>query len=247
MRKLNLIITLLLCNFLFSQTENKILKINYNLIPISQHYFNHDASTPQETKDFDIALRTGYNFNYSLYYNLKEKNSFFVLDTLIVTKVKGKEDYWTDPENKINFCKTNKDGSYQRMEKVFDQEVYVNGKNDIQWEFTNETREILGYQCTKAVSKDKDLLLTVWFTKEIPIQAGPSMFNNLPGLVLWAEDYFSTISVNKISYETNDSNYNKAVENVTNKLKKIEDDDFSNENVFLLRKSKLVSQLKLMR
>jgi hypothetical protein len=73
------------------------------------------------------------------------------------------------------------------------------------------------------------------------------MFNNLPGLVLWAEDYFSTISVNKISYETNDSNYNKAVENVTNKLKKIEDDDFSNENVFLLRKSKLVSQLKLMR
>ena len=247
MKQLHLTIVLLLCNFLFSQTENKILKINYNLIPISQYYFNHDSSTPQETKDFDIALRSGYNFNYSLYYNLAEKTSAFVLDTLIVTKVKGKEDYWTDPENKINFCIVSKDGRYKRKEQVFDQEIYISGKNDIEWEFINETREILGYKCTKAISKEKDLLISVWFTKEIPLQTGPSLFNSLPGVVLWAEDYFSTISVTKISYENNISNYNKAIENVNNKLKKIDEDDFSDEKVFLLRKTKLISQLKSMK
>lgn len=233
---------------MFSQKENQILKIKYNLIPFSQHYFNHDASTPQETKDFDIALRSGYNFNFSLYYNLKEKKSIFILDTLIVTKVKGKEDYWTDPENKINFCFTEKDGSYKRKEQVFDQEIYVTGnKNDIEWEFLNETKDILGYKCHKAISKNKELLLTVWFTKEIPIQAGPSLYNNLPGIVLWAEDYFNTISVSKISYEKNITNYNNAVLKISAFLKKVDEDDFSKENVFLHRKAQLISQLKSMR
>lgn len=248
MKKLNLFITLLISVCMFSQKENQILKIKYNLIPFSQHYFNHDASTPQETKDFDIALRSGYNFNFSLYYNLKEKKSIFILDTLIVTKVKGKEDYWTDPENKINFCFTEKDGSYKRKEQVFDQEIYVTGnKNDIEWEFLNETKDILGYKCHKAISKNKELLLTVWFTKEIPIQAGPSLYNNLPGIVLWAEDYFNTISVSKISYEKNITNYNNAVLKISAFLKKVDEDDFSKENVFLHRKAQLISQLKSMR
>lgn len=248
MKKLNLFIALFISVYMFSQKENQILKINYNLIPISQHYFNHDASTPQETKDFDIALRSGYSFNYSLYFDIKEKKSIFVFDTLIVTKVKGKEDYWTDPENKINFCLTEKEGSYKRKEQVFDQEIYVIGnKDEIEWEFLNDTKDILGYKCHKAVSKNKDLLLSVWFTKEIPLQTGPSLYNNLPGVVLWAEDYFNTISVSKISYEKNISNYNNAILKISDTLKNIDENDFSKENIFLLRKVKLVSQLKSMK
>lgn len=248
MIKFNVLIALLFSACMFSQKEKQILKIEYNLIPLSQHYFNHDASTPQETKDFDIALRSGYKFNFSLYFDLKERKSVFVFDTLIVTKVKGKEDYWTDPENKINFCLTEKDGSYKRKEQVFDQEVYVTGsKDDIEWEFLNETKDILGYKCYKAISKNKELLFSVWFTKEIPIQAGPSLFNNLPGVVLWAEDYFNTISVSKISYEKNMTNYNNAILKISNTLNKIDESDFSKENVFLLRKLQLIAQLKLMR
>jgi GLPGLI family protein len=232
----------------FAQGGNKILKINYNLIPISQYYFNHDDSTPQETKDFDMALRSGYNFNYSLYYDLKNKKSVFVLDTLIVTKIKGKEDYWTDPENKIGFCIVEKNGFYKRKEQVFDQEVYIEGKNNsIEWDFLDETKEILGYKCQKAVSKDKNLLLSVWFTREIPIHTGPSMFINLPGVVLWAEDYFSTISVSKISYENNSDSYQIIVNKIQDSLKKINNNDFSKENTFLLRKSQLVSRLKSMK
>ncbi|WP_051197410.1 GLPGLI family protein [Flavobacterium soli] len=236
--------TVFFLNFAFSQSDKNILKINYSLLPISQYYFNHDASTPQEEKDFDIALRTGYNYNYSLYYNLKEKKSLFVLDTLIVTKVKGKEDYWTDPENKINFCIIQKDGYYKRKEQIFDQEIYITGKDNIEWEILNDTKEIMGYKCYKAISKNKDLMFTVWFTKEIPVQTGPSLYNNLPGLVLWAEDYFSTISVTKISYEKNYSNYTKSESTIKNELKNIKQNDFTEETVFLLKKTNLVSQFK---
>jgi GLPGLI family protein len=244
MKIFSLFIAVLLSNFVFSQDDKSILKINYRLLPISQYYFNHDASTPQEEKDFSVALRSGYDFSYSLYYNLKEKKSLFVFDTLIVTKVKGKEDYWTDPENKINFCVTQKDGSYKRKEQLLDQEVFITGKNNVEWEILKETKEIMGYKCFKAVSKDKSLLYTVWFTKEIPVQTGPSLFNNLPGVVLWAEDYFSTISVTKISYEKNYNNYIKTENVIINVLKKIKESDFFKESVFLLKKSNLVSQFK---
>ena len=49
---------------------------------------------------------------------------------------------------------------------------------------TNEKKEILGYECTKAVSKDGKN--TIWFTKHIPIEAGP-LYANVGGLILEAE------------------------------------------------------------
>lgn len=244
MKKSFLVISILFTCIIQSQTPEQILKIDYKLIPISQYYFNHDASTPEEERTFDIALRSGYNFQYSLLFDLKTRRSIFNLDTLIVTKVKGKEDYWTDPENKIKFCITNSDGTYTRKEHLFDQEILIKGnKSSVQWEITNEFKEILGYECTKAVSKDKDMLFTVWFTKEIPIQTGPSLFNNLPGVVLWAEDYFSTISVTKISYQNNKKNYDKLEQIIQNQISK-DKDDIIEENIFLLKKSDLVNQLR---
>lgn len=49
---------------------------------------------------------------------------------------------------------------------------------------TNEKKEILGYECTKAVSKDGKN--TIWFTKHIPIEAGP-LYANVGGLILESE------------------------------------------------------------
>ena len=49
---------------------------------------------------------------------------------------------------------------------------------------TNEKKEILGYECTKAVSKDGKN--TIWFTKHIPVEAGP-LYANVGGLILEAE------------------------------------------------------------
>ena len=95
--------------------------------------------------------------------------------------------------------------------------------------------------------ENKELLYSVWFTKEIPIQTGPSFFNNLPGVVLWAEDYFNTISVSKISYEKNIRNYSNVNLKILDMLNKIDESDYSKENVFLLRKLQLIAQLKSMK
>lgn len=47
----------------------------------------------------------------------------------------------------------------------------------------NEVKQILGYECKKAVSSDGKK--TVWFTEHIPVSDGP-ISTNLPGLILEA-------------------------------------------------------------
>ena len=49
-------------------------------------------------------------------------------------------------------------------------------------------------------------MLTAYNTKEIPVSSGPSIFQGLPGLVVWVEDYFTTIELVDVEYIDMDSN-----------------------------------------
>ncbi|WP_291116757.1 GLPGLI family protein [Flavobacterium sp. UBA6135] len=64
------------------------------------------------------------------------------------------------------------------------------------WQITNESKYIDGFLCYKATTKrvektkysDRSFDVIAWFTPEIPIQAGPKQFYNLPGLILELKD-----------------------------------------------------------
>uniref|UniRef100_UPI004049D4ED GLPGLI family protein n=1 Tax=Flavobacterium sp. TaxID=239 RepID=UPI004049D4ED len=63
------------------------------------------------------------------------------------------------------------------------------------WRYLNESKIILGYKCKKAVAKFYGIDVYAWFTEEIPISDGPSIFSGLPGLILKIEDaYFEIIA-----------------------------------------------------
>lgn len=249
MKKLLLSGLIIFTIFQFANAQNvgdKILNVQYKLLPISQYYFNHTDATPVGEKEFDIALRSGYIFKYNLSVNLKTHQSLFVLDTLIVVKVKGKEDYWTDPEDKPKYCIKDKSGHYFRREDVLNHVVYIKGNpKSIDWEITNETKKILGFECLKAISRNKKHLITLWFTNEIPVSAGPSNFLGLPGLVLWAEDYFSTISVEKISYSENDGTFDEKYNKKLIEYNSQKKDDEIEDKIFLIKKAELSNQMML--
>lgn len=57
-----------------------------------------------------------------------------------------------------------------------------------EWEITDESKDIIGFQCFKANADYRGRRWTVWFTPEIPIQDGPWKLCGLPGLILEAED-----------------------------------------------------------
>lgn len=60
-----------------------------------------------------------------------------------------------------------------------------------EWNISDESKEIIGYQCFKAVTDYRGRRWTAWFAPEIPIQDGPWKLCGLPGLILEAEDNHS--------------------------------------------------------
>lgn len=57
-----------------------------------------------------------------------------------------------------------------------------------EWEISDETKEILGYQCFRATTDYRGRRWTAWFAPEIPVQDGPWKLCGLPGLILEAVD-----------------------------------------------------------
>lgn len=56
------------------------------------------------------------------------------------------------------------------------------------WKLLNETKKIQGYTCQKAILNYGKRKWEAWFTQEIPIQDGPHIFENLPGLIIQIND-----------------------------------------------------------
>lgn len=72
----------------------------------------------------------------------------------------------------------------------------------IEWKIKDESKNILGYACQKAVGKLYNREWTVWFTMDIPVSEGPWLLAGLPGLILEANDadnifHFTAIELSK--------------------------------------------------
>lgn len=65
---------------------------------------------------------------------------------------------------------------------------YVQPLPDLQWEMLSEQDTIGGYVCYAAHTDYGGRRWNVWYTMDIPMQAGPWKLNGLPGLILKAVD-----------------------------------------------------------
>lgn len=59
---------------------------------------------------------------------------------------------------------------------------------NIGWKIGKETKEIMGYTCTKATASHRGRDWTAWFTNDIPMSRGPLYFGGLPGLIMELSD-----------------------------------------------------------
>ena len=57
-----------------------------------------------------------------------------------------------------------------------------------QWTLLPDTATVCGYLCHKATAPFRGRVWTVWWSDEIPIDAGPWKLQGLPGLILKAQD-----------------------------------------------------------
>lgn len=66
--------------------------------------------------------------------------------------------------------------------------VYTEPLGEIQWEITDSTKTVLGYDCIKATANYHGRNWTAWFAPDIPLQEGPWKLTGLPGLILEASE-----------------------------------------------------------
>lgn len=84
--------------------------------------------------------------------------------------------------------KSNVDNSVTHYDVAGTDHMYsVEDKTPIDWELTDSTKTVLGYECILATADYHGRKWNVWFTPEIPLQEGPWKFYGLPGFILEAE------------------------------------------------------------
>ena len=89
----------------------------------------------------------------------------------------NEEDVWYNDYNKANFV---------QQKNVFGEKyLLTDSLLNIKWKITNESREIAGFNCRKAVGIIFDsVYVFAFYTDEITVSGGPMSLHGLPGLIL---------------------------------------------------------------
>lgn len=182
MNKIKIIITFLVLSFHLNAqqtfiTEGRIeFEKKVNLHKMIEDYYtwlNND-----NFKDKIPQFRTDY---FNLYF--KDNKTLFEKEK--------------DNEEKLPFFgddKTLEDIIYTDLQhqtfvkkgNVFGQSFLLSDSvRKVEWRITNDTRDIAGFECRKAVGKILDsVYIIAFYTDQIPVTGGPLSFCNLPGMVL---------------------------------------------------------------
>lgn len=181
------------------QQRNDYIKISYVATPNSQYQLHID---PEMHDPESIALGNAYNYHASLIVDPQTQRSIYKVDSLVMgTKPKGFEKARKMINDSIAYVIKESSDNVIKYEQIFQAQFYSKGsQQDLKWKITDKTQKMYGLSCRQAVPEEKDFLMNVWFTNDIPLMSGPMYFINLPGLVVRAEDFFWTVELDAITY-----------------------------------------------
>lgn len=80
-------------------------------------------------------------------------------------------------------------GQYSYYKQVLNSNLKYNDTiPSIKWQLTDSTKNICEYECRQAVGYVYGRTWTVWFATDLPLNYGPYILKDLPGLILAAKD-----------------------------------------------------------
>lgn len=173
--------------------EPTIIEVRYDRIEITD-------TTDRENRQFkdEVILRVGKNKSLFCCAKRLWRDSLMAVNPALFFEM-DRASFEKDPVAHSNTVSGGTYGSYiyknypaGRLTETnrFDMEYwkYEEEWEKPEWTLTEETKEILGYECFKATSDYRGRHWTAWFAPEIPVQDGPWKLCGLPGLILEAYD-----------------------------------------------------------
>lgn len=152
-------------------------KIEYEK-KINMHAMMGDDSWSEMFKDKLPQFRSTYfdlvfANNQSVYQNGREVDDKY-------------KDMWVSKTNEDLIYNNYDSGKTIASKQIFEKTYLVQDSLiNIEWRITNESRNIAGFECRKAVGKFMDSLYVIaFYTEEIVPSGGPEYFTGLPGLIL---------------------------------------------------------------
>ena len=179
-------ITVLLClvaHLSFSQASSSNLKVKYTEtihFEIPEHLKSRGFDIPESGENNKILFVENGESNYVVNKEDKEKE----VDDLDGNRYRRR---WAKRMAGSSMIYQNQDEKIQLEERdLFGKEFVIKDElHNYVWKvIATEQRDILGYTCMKAEYRDTSMLVTAWFTPQIPVSFGPRGFGGLPGLIL---------------------------------------------------------------
>ncbi|WP_027379511.1 GLPGLI family protein [Chryseobacterium daeguense] len=185
------------CLFVFISISFEAYSQNYKVI----YKLTYKAdSSDNKTRSKNMVLEL--NKDKSAFYTYE----FYKRDSIYREGLKsGKEVYQPMFDAEFSVIKNNDKSSISKLYNFPPTTVIYRldeVKNDFSWKIINETKKINNYTCQKAQLNYKGRNWVAWFTKDIPLNFGPYVFEGLPGAILFIEDSnknytFELISIQK--------------------------------------------------
>jgi GLPGLI family protein len=124
------------------------------------------------------------------------------LDTIVDI---GNSDTYSNED--VNYSRTyykNLKEKYVIYDKNYGIKSIIKDENyAVKWEITENSKEILGYNCQEALGDFRGRRYKAYFSKDIPFKNGPHKFDGLPGLILEVRSTDNVVSIvaEKIIFE----------------------------------------------
>lgn len=213
---MNKIITILLLIFAFSLSAQGIKGKAYY---ISKTKANYNSNIPAEKrKKMDERAKRLYENTLILSFNQTE--SFYKEEeSLDSTGDLYRSGYLAAAGGYLSngIYKNIKNDSIIEQREFFGKLFLVKDSlPKLNWKLENESKKIGGYTVFKAttvqkidasdyrisnakdIKSDGNIIVTAWYTPQIPVSTGPSNYGDLPGLILELDIYKTTILCSKI-------------------------------------------------
>jgi len=160
-----------------------------------------------------------FRLDYQLAYREDSLSSEITRKNMILLVQGDQSKFMTEEQYKADSIKSTGSKDFAMGDQSF---LVINAKDDVTfkyyffikdiykiketvklpWKLKPETKTIGTYLCRKAVLSYKGRTWEAWYTQDVPLQTGPYLFRNLPGLIVDMEDTtgsyrFSLISLKK--------------------------------------------------